>query len=271
MQNKLYRIGVAIINTIYLFFYSLSLWSFSTWIRFWFTTSQEKAVTINNHSITIRAESAKTKIVDLYMAVSCIAFGQYTPPGFELNEEDVVIDIGGHIGSFTQLAAAAASNGHVYAYEPDPENYSRLSKNINAGGYKNVSLFQMAVSEKRGEVTFHRDDLNSAESSIYKSGSNSFKVTSTTLSNIMDKNNLDKCNYLKLDCEGAEYDIVFNSPPELFKKVDKIVMECHTPRFFEIKNPAYSQERMISYLSKLGYKVKCVPENAMHSLIYAKR
>jgi hypothetical protein len=44
----------------------------------------------------------------------------------------------------------------------------------------------------------------------------------------MDENAIEKCDLLKMDCEGAEYDILYNCPPEYLRRIDQIAMEVHS-------------------------------------------
>lgn len=270
-MRKLYRKVIAAINSIKIFFWSLSFLPYKTWLRFWFTFPEEMHININSIPIIVRTRTLPAKIVDLYMATSCIRARQYTPRDFEINKSDTVIDIGAHIGSFSILAAHLAPDGRIFSFEPDLANYAQLTKNINARNAKNVAARQYAISATRGTIAFQSDSLNTAESSIYKKGTRTINVVSTTLEDIFKQENIEMCNYLKLDCEGAEYEILFSTPKELFSKIDKIVMECHNPRFFNIANPAYSYDKMIAFLKNLGYKIRVVHENAMHNLIFAKR
>ncbi|MCK4266164.1 MAG: FkbM family methyltransferase, partial [Thermoplasmata archaeon] len=66
---------------------------------------------------------------------------------------DVVVDLGANIGYFTLLAAnIVGKEGSVYSFEPEPRNYSYLTKNIQINNYENVTALQKAVGEKTGMV-----------------------------------------------------------------------------------------------------------------------
>jgi tRNA G37 N-methylase Trm5 len=63
-----------------------------------------------------------------------------------LRAGDVVVDIGAHVGYFTLIAARSVGpEGRVYAFEPDPENYALLVRNIELNGYQNIMPIQKAV------------------------------------------------------------------------------------------------------------------------------
>ena len=57
--------------------------------------------------------------------------------------------------------------------------------------------------------------------------SNSIQVDSITLQKIFDLNNIKKCNLLKLDCEGSEYEIIDSLPNSYFSMIDKMIIEYH--------------------------------------------
>ena len=66
---------------------------------------------------------------------------------------DVVVDLGANIGYFTLLAAKIVGNeGKVFAFEPEPNNFKYLRKNIEINNYTNVVALQKAVSEKNERI-----------------------------------------------------------------------------------------------------------------------
>ncbi len=70
-----------------------------------------------------------------------------------IKDGDVVLDLGANIGYFTLIAAkCVGANGKVYAFEPDPTNFSFLKKSVEINNYKNVICEQKAVSNENGKV-----------------------------------------------------------------------------------------------------------------------
>ncbi len=94
-------------------------------------------VTMNGH---------KMYISDDFLGFYLI--GEYEPETTDLfvsllHEGDVVVDIGAHIGYYTLLAArTVGKDGKVFAFEPDPDNYALLVKNVEMNGYNNVTAVQ---------------------------------------------------------------------------------------------------------------------------------
>src|SRR6266568_1406563 len=75
----------------------------------------------------------------------------YTPRHLEIEKNDVVIDIGAHIGVFTVFAASRTKNT-VYAFEPSPGNLKILKQNVSLNTLDNVICQGMAVSDKVGSA-----------------------------------------------------------------------------------------------------------------------
>jgi FkbM family methyltransferase len=192
----------------------------------------------------------------------------YVMNGFDVGLNDTVIDIGAHIGRFSVYAGVRARQGSVYAYEPDPRNLAKLSENVSLNKLSNVAFFQKVVNAtgKPSQFYFNSD---SAENSLYAPpGTDGGELVSgTTLSAIFQDNGINRCNFLKLDCEGAEYEILFSAPASVFKKIDKIVLEYHDNLYKQ-----KSLKDMVSLLSRQGFVVRKVKPGAWYlGLLYAKR
>lgn len=176
----------------------------------------------------------------------------YIDQDFNIKKNDVVVDIGANIGAFSVLASKKAFDGKIYAYEPDKENYDMLKKNNALNDLHNVFVSNAAVTEKKGHIDFFTSKLNNGGHSIYSTDSKkATKVKSTTLSDIFKINNLKRINYLKIDAEGAEYNILLNTPAKIIRKVDKIVLEYH-----DYLNHDHDYKDLEEYLEGNGFKVK---------------
>ena len=151
---------------------------------------------------------------------------EYKSKNFEINDTDVIIDIGGHIGLFSLYASQFCKNGLIYSFEPVPENYNLLIDNIQSNDLNQIKPFNLAVSNSNSNVKLYLND-DEAGHSMFSKSSKTITVDSISLQQIFDDNNIENCNFLKLDCEGTEYEILQNLPLSYFNKIEKIVIEYH--------------------------------------------
>lgn len=169
----------------------------------------------------------------------------YLDKGFGVFKSgDIVIDIGAHIGAFS--IECAIRGAKVLAFEPDPENFKILKKNIEVNGFENIiSVYDLAVSNFTGTAELYKDSKNNGSHSLIKGCidngiSGSLKVETISLDDIL--LNYDSCKLIKLDCEGAEYGILQGSN---LNKVEKITCELHD----RDKSPG-----LVKYLENCGFE-----------------
>tara|TARA_A100001037_G_scaffold299770_1_gene326069 strand:- start:1639 stop:2412 length:774 start_codon:yes stop_codon:yes gene_type:complete len=187
-------------------------------------------LTKNKYAIFETKSGQKIKIrvnsTDLMALTHVWMIQEYQANTFEIKDNDDVIDIGAHIGLFALYASQFCKHGRIFCYEPIEENYQLLLENIKLNNIENIFAFNLAVSDKLSKIKIY---LNSDESghSIFVNNKKSVMVNSTTLENIFIKNNIKTCNFLKLDCEGAEYQIIESLNPIFFEKISKTIIEYH--------------------------------------------
>ncbi len=123
-----------------------------------------------------------------------------------IKKGDVVLDIGAHIGYYTLIAAdIVGDEGKVYAFEPDPKNFTLLEKNVRENGYKNVELVNKAVAEKTGSSRLYLNTENTGDHRIYSASDKrrSIKIQAISLDDFFrDKNK--RINMIKMDIQGSE-------------------------------------------------------------------
>lgn len=133
--------------------------------------------------------------------------------GFRPLKDDVVLDIGAHIGAFTLRVASQVRN--VWAYEADPINFQLLFDNVARNEVTNVTMVQAAVigtkdamRELYVSTSARRPGANrrTSASSLYVSGGR--KAVKVPCVNIQDLLDAVQPTVVKLDCEGAEYEII---------------------------------------------------------------
>jgi len=188
---------------------------------------------------------------DFHMIDEVWGFRKYDYFGYRVDPGDVVVDIGGNIGVFTVYAAAVRGASRVIVFEPFPENFAMLTHNVEENGLKTVTCVNEAVGKTRGRQLFniHPTDPGS-NSLVTEPGSGKvIEVQCCTFADIFERFGVDKIDYLKMDCEGAEYDIFDESANLWLKRVRRISMEYHD-------HPILSYKDIESLLSKNGFEVR---------------
>jgi FkbM family methyltransferase len=112
---------------------------------------------------------------------------------FEVEEGDVVFDIGASLGPFT-YSILEKKPSHVFAFEPSYEEFKTLVLNTRHG---NVTHINKGISDTVGEFNFNNVFDNSHNRKLY----------STTFNKVINDYNITKIDFLKTDCEAGEYDI----------------------------------------------------------------
>ncbi len=168
---------------------------------------------------------------DLSMFSEIFYHKYYNPTGFEINDKDIVFDIGANNGYFSFLASKKAINGKVYAFEPLPELMNKIKKSIEINNIKNIVTENTAVgNDNISPIPFYISSTHNGCHSIYDRESTQSKimVDVINLKKYCENNHIDKIDFLKLDCEGAEYEIVTSEYMDFIKNtVSKISMEHH--------------------------------------------
>jgi FkbM family methyltransferase len=183
----------------------------------------------------------------------------------------VVIDIGGNVGYFSFLLSSKKPGAKIYAFEPMIENVKVFNDNIklNASLDGKIFLFNQAVTgNNNGHIDLFFDNVtdNSVIASVVKdfSAQNTQvkRVDAISLERIFAENNLERVDLLKVDCEGSEYPVFYDSPANLFDKVQTIAIESH-----ELDKEKRNTASLIEFLEDKGFTVdRFIAENNCYYL-----
>jgi FkbM family methyltransferase len=170
-----------------------------------------------------------------------------------------IVDGGANIGMSVLLWKHLYPNASVLAFEPDPDTFSMLKRNVEQNGLKDVELVNAALSDKEGELTFFYNagtpgnlGMTTAEGSTLRDVR---KVKAELLSTRMDG----PVDLLKLDVEGSEHDVLADlAGTGKLALVDQIVMEYH-------HHMKPDEDRLGAFLSVLeergfGYQIAARPD-----------
>lgn len=178
-----------------------------------------------------RGESA-----DAYVINECYLYGIHDKLLPYLKSAKVGLDIGAHIGSFS-IFAATQSPAMVYAFEPADNNLALLRENIRLNRLEGrVVPVEEAVSSKTGTLDLYVNQnsglISTTKGHIELYGAPggvraTVKAPATSLADFFAKRNIEFCDFMKVDCEGGEYDIFYNLPQHIFNKIGVMSIECH--------------------------------------------
>lgn len=153
----------------------------------------------------------------------------YTPPPLKINSNDIVVDIGAHKGGFSAFAADKAKL--VISIEPAPQNFLALKKLIKDNKLQNIHLINKAIGAYTGQGILYISEANTRNSFSDKDVitkerlKNSISVPVMSLDDTI--RHLDKIDFLKMDCEGAEIDILINASPDTLSRISILSAEIH--------------------------------------------
>ena len=166
---------------------------------------------------------------------------------------DTVVDVGAHAGFFAVRAAPLARR--VLCYEPIPANFDLLRRNV--ARFPHVRAHPLAIAAKRGTVRMFLSDNPSSHSMFpAEPGREGIEVPCIPLSEVFAEHAIERCDLLKLDCEGAEYEILYAVPEELWRRIDRICMEVHP---VAAGGKPWSAEGLVAHLGRVGHEARFHP------------
>jgi len=183
----------------------------------------------------------KTNIIDLL-------YDEVYTKYLRISHNDIVVDVGAHIGIFTLYAARMGKM--VIAVEPEPRNYKWLFINTHLNNIKNAKLLNIALSDFDGEAKLYVSSISTDHTLLPNVTTKTKDIIGSVLVPVR-----------RLDSVLREY---VDEDDELFIKVDVEGSELNVLRGFSLRNPAkfsiaayhYPEEyRLVyKYLRKIGFK-----------------
>ncbi|MCR6692459.1 MAG: FkbM family methyltransferase [archaeon YNP-LCB-003-016] len=166
---------------------------------------------VNNHKELIILTYKRLKLLipqDSLKIFKQIFIDEIYEQFFKVKKGDVVIDVGAHVGIFTVKAGKTVGTmGLVIALEPENRNFTLLHHNIRSNNLDNVILIKKAAGATLGKTTLYISPHSNGHS-IYIPSNKHYEVEVTTLDNIVNELGIKNINYVKIDAEGAEIDIL---------------------------------------------------------------
>lgn len=177
---------------------------------------------------------------------------------WKINNEDVILDIGASYGSYALSACAMGAT--VFAFEPEKTVYDDLVKNIEINNWQN-KCFAMNIGLWSNKTSI---DMKS-----YAPHWPQYSITSDysadTIDNIIKDNKITKIDWIKIDVEGAEENVIRGGLKTISQYCPKLIIECHT---FLDANITNNIKKLLSSICEYSYEEISRPP---HIMLYATR
>ena len=180
-----------------------------------------------------------------------------------IKDDDIVIEAGANMGSETLLISKMLTKGHIYCFEPNPYVFNRLKINISINELANVDAYDCALGESDKQISFNiypTNFCNAGMSSKYMETSNTNKITVTqkTLDSFVKENNIGKVDFIKMDIQGSEMDMI-NGAAATIAAFKPII-------FTEACEPYNNVNQLYEKITQYGYNVYLIGENKMEPI-----
>lgn len=174
---------------------------------------------------------------------------------FPFYDSVTIVDIGAHYGYFSLFAALnTAENARIIAVEPSSSNYQVLQANRTQNQIHKVTALQLAVGEADTTGQLHEgDSVNHsliANYDLLRAGGSSHSVQVASLETLMRDQNLTTIDFLKVDCEGAEYGIFLNTSDHVLNRIQVISMEFH-----DRKDGRFTANKLVDRFRDCGFSI----------------
>lgn len=207
-------------------------------------------------------------LMDIWIVKETCLDRAYESAATPIQDGWTVIDVGAGLGDFAVSVAHEHPHCRIYAYEPFPESYALLQENLRLNSVDHVRAFPFAVGARSGEMSLfvtgaavQHTTTNTARSA------QAVSVQGLGLDDVFEMNAISRCDFLKIDCEGGEFDLLFHASEETLRKTRNICLEYHDGF------TKFSHTDLVNYLQQRGFQVKITP-NPVHGhlgLLYAGR
>jgi len=185
-------------------------------------------------------------------------------------EDGLVVDLGANIGMFSLFAAKLSPRVQVHAFEPAPGTFALLRKNVLANNLSNVQCHEFAVSSRTGRQILYIDVGSTADTTVRSrvkepASVRIQEVDCMSLDDLFARCGISRCNLMKVDVEGAEFEIFAAASRETLDKIDAIAMEYH-------EHEDRRHQELSELLKSHGYSVRVSQDRYSDlGMIYAWR
>ena len=171
-----------------------------------------------------------------------------------------VVNCGANLGYYTlQMARWVGEQGHVYAFEPDPNSFRLLTKNNKANGFKNLTLIQKAISDRAQKCFLFFCEENRGDHQIFDDGTNRQKVLIDSISLDQFFTEGQQIDLVKMDIQGAEMHALKGMKKIFASNPNIVVFSEFCPTLIE--RAGFSAIEFLNEIDMLGFETFLVDED----------
>lgn len=174
-----------------------------------------------------------------------------------------VVDIGAAFGDFAIWVAARFPQSTVYACEPFPGSFALLGENLKLNRVGNVRALPYAVGGRSGPMSLGTGTGEAVEfrtAGGEQPGRQMLEVPGRSLEDLFREQQIESCDFLKLDCEGAEYEILFGASEATLGRIRHLCLEYHDGV------TAHTHLDLQRFLVARGFRARVHPNRAWRNL-----
>lgn len=176
----------------------------------------------------------------------------YDHPAILPPKDGTVVDIGANVGIYSIYAATRlVPFGRVVAFEPNPACASKIRHNCALNGITNIEIRELAVASTDGQISFHVA-ARSGDGSVFAPDHARESITVKSVSANTFLQSIPRADLMKIDCEGGEHPLLWQSEPRQWERVRAICMEYHLG--FNTGFPDESPDQVEQRLAYLGFR-----------------
>lgn len=171
----------------------------------------------------------------------------------ELKSGDVFLDIGANIGQHAMYASCFSKK--VYAFEPIKRLYDQFNNSVFVNNILNIQIFNYALGDKKEDLNIYSNEINMGASSILVSENRKVEqvIKVLRLDDEYENMNIEKVDFVKIDVEGYELNVLLGMRNIIQKYKPKILVEF-TP-FFYNKIDASISKKLYDFLIENKYEI----------------
>lgn len=222
----------------------------------WNRASGRTCFNVHGHALTVLPGdcgiSRELSVYQMHEPLATRLLQQFLKPGMN------VVDIGGNLGYYALLEAQMVGDaGRVIAIEPVAANFAQLSKNVEANGYRNILLHNVAIGASNGTAPMYlteKSNWHTLHPVPWRTREITVRVS--TLDALLAQHNLCSVDLIRMDLEGYEVEVIRGMAETVENYSPRLLVELHPH--------VVGAEAMLGYLRQLkvlGYELDWVLDN----------